>query len=109
MAEHSASGTNLKFADIIADPAIRKRWEKVRRYFFLRESTYDMSNRCNIRCEGCYYFTGEKQFAQKVADHAQWHRLMAEEKDRGITFAVLAGAEPSLVPDLCRIVTKRFR
>ncbi|HHD64359.1 MAG TPA: radical SAM protein, partial [Desulfobulbaceae bacterium] len=36
-----------KFSDIIADPVIRKRWEKVRRYFFLRESTYDMSNRCN--------------------------------------------------------------
>ena len=43
-----------KFADIIADPAIKSRWEKVRRYFFLRESTYDMTSRCNIRCNGCY-------------------------------------------------------
>lgn len=92
-----------KFSDIIADPRIRERWEKVRRWFFLRESTYDMSNRCNIRCEGCYYFTGEKQFAAEIDDEQAWRTLMQGEKERGITFAVLAGAEPSLVPNLCRI------
>ncbi len=48
-----------KFSDIIADPAIKERFEKVRKYFFLRESTYDMSNRCNLRCEGCYYYAGD--------------------------------------------------
>jgi len=92
-----------KFGDIIAIPAIRERWEKVRRYFFLRESTYDMTHRCNIRCEGCYYFNGEKQFAAENGDESAWRQLMAAEKARGITFAVLAGAEPSLVPQLCRV------
>lgn len=92
-----------KFADIIAIPAIRERWEKVRRYFFLRESTYDMTHRCNIRCDGCYYFNGEKQFAAENGDETAWRHLMTREKERGITFAVLAGAEPSLVPQLCRI------
>ena len=90
-----------KFSEIIADPVIRERWEKVRRYFFLRESTYDMSNRCNIRCEGCYYFNGEKQFAEENRDPEAWRQLLAAEKARGITFVVLAGAEPSLVPELC--------
>ena len=41
-----------RFADILADPAIKERWEQVRKFFFLRESTYDMTRRCNIRCEG---------------------------------------------------------
>jgi MoaA/NifB/PqqE/SkfB family radical SAM enzyme len=92
-----------KFSDIIADPIIRERWEKVRRYFFLRESTYDMSNRCNIRCEGCYYFVGEKQFADENNSQADWQKLLESEKERGITFVVLAGAEPSLVPELCAV------
>lgn len=92
-----------KFSDIIADPAIRERWEKVRKYFFLRESTYDMSNRCNIRCEGCYYFIGEKQFADENTDEEAWRQLLEAEKERGITFVVLAGAEPSLVPQLCEV------
>ena len=92
-----------KFSEIIADPVIRERWDKVRKYFFLRESTYDMSNRCNIRCEGCYYFAGEKQFAEENRDPAAWRQLLEAEKKRGITFVVLAGAEPSLVPELCEV------
>ncbi len=91
-----------KFSDIIADPAIKARWEKVRRFFFLRESTYDMTCRCNIRCDGCYYYAGEKQFAAENTEQDSWRRLMESEKERGITFVVLAGAEPALVPDLCR-------
>lgn len=92
-----------KFAELIAPPEVRARWEKVRRYFFLRESTYDMSNRCNIRCNGCYFYEGEKQFASENREPDAWRNLMREEKARGITFVVLAGAEPSLVPDLCQV------
>ncbi len=99
----TAPRPSYKFADIIADSAIQERWEKVRRYFFLRESTYDMTSRCNIRCDGCYYYAGEKQFAGENKDQQQWRRLMVSEKERGITFVVLAGAEPALVPELCQV------
>lgn len=91
-----------KFSEIIADPVIRERWEKVRKYFFLRESTYDMTNRCNIRCDGCYYYEGEKQFARENNNPDEWRALMEGEKKRGVTYVVLAGAEPSLVPELCQ-------
>ncbi|WP_028580060.1 radical SAM protein [Desulfogranum japonicum] len=93
----------FKFSDIIADPKIRERWEKVRRYFFLRESTYDMTSRCNIKCDGCYYYAGEKQFATANTSPEYWRGLMESEKERGITFVVLAGAEPALVPELCQV------
>ncbi|RJR28850.1 MAG: radical SAM protein [Desulfobacteraceae bacterium] len=94
---------NWKFSDILAEPVIRKRWEKVRKYFFLRESTYDMTNRCNVRCDGCYYYEGEKQFAKESRDADAWRSLMQSERARGITYVVLAGAEPSLVPELCQV------
>jgi hypothetical protein len=54
-----------KFSDLIADPRVRQRWERCGATFFLRESTYDMTRRCNIRCDGCYYFEGEKQHAEE--------------------------------------------
>ena len=95
------SNKEWKFSEILADHEIRARWEKVRQYFFLRESTYDMANRCNIRCEGCYYYEGDKQSARENNDPAAWRDLMRAEKARGITYVVLAGAEPSLVPELC--------
>ncbi len=107
-AKRAAAITNLpdrewKFSDILADKKIRDRWQKVRQYFFLRESTYDMSNRCNIRCEGCYYYEGDKQFARENTDPEAWRHLMRTEKERGITYVVLAGAEPSMVTDLCEV------
>ncbi len=89
-----------KFSELLANPEVKARWEKVRKHFFLRESTYDMSNRCNIRCDGCYYYEGEKQFAGENEDAEAWRKLMQAEKARGITYVVLAGAEPSLVPQL---------
>ncbi|MEA2039453.1 MAG: radical SAM protein [Thermodesulfobacteriota bacterium] len=97
------SENKWKFSDLIADPEMGERWEKVRKYFFLRESTYDMTNRCNIKCEGCYYYMGDKQFAKENRDPEAWRKLMKQEKARGITYVVLAGAEPSLVPELCDI------
>lgn len=99
----SLSDKEWKFSDILSDQKIRNRWEKVRKFFFLRESTYDMTNRCNVRCEGCYYFKGDKQIAKENGDPNAWRNLMQREKARGITFVVLAGAEPSLVPELCEV------
>jgi len=96
------SGPEHKFSAIIADPAVKERFARVRKYFFLRESTYDMTNRCNIRCEGCYYFQGDKQHADENKNPDHWRSLMEAEKERGITFVVLAGAEPSYVPELCK-------
>jgi len=91
-----------RFKDILADETVRERWEKVQQYFFLRESTYDMTNRCNLQCDGCYYYEGDKQFAQETKSTASWRGLMRAEKERGITYVVLAGAEPALVPELLR-------
>jgi MoaA/NifB/PqqE/SkfB family radical SAM enzyme len=92
-----------KFSEILADHKIRDRWKKVRKYFFLRESTYDMANRCNIKCEGCYYYEGDKQFARENRDPQAWRDLMRAEKERGITYVVLAGAEPSMAAELCEV------
>lgn len=99
----AANDQGWKFADILAQPGVKGRWEKVRQYFFLRESTYDMTSRCNIQCDGCYYYEGEKQHTQDNRSENDWRELMQAERKRGITFVVLAGAEPSLTPSLCRI------
>jgi MoaA/NifB/PqqE/SkfB family radical SAM enzyme len=91
------------FKEILAQAQVGERFEKVRKYFFLRESTYDMTSRCNLRCEGCYFYEGDKQHTQDERDPLRWRALLEAEKARGITFVVLAGAEPGLVPELCQV------
>ncbi len=92
----------VTFKQILSSPEVNDRWLKVKEYFFLRESTYDMTSRCNLRCEGCYYYEGDKQNTTDERDPTKWRALLEAEKERGITFVVLAGAEPSLVPELCK-------
>jgi MoaA/NifB/PqqE/SkfB family radical SAM enzyme len=88
------------FAELLQHPDIAERFARVRKYFYLRESTYDMTRRCNVRCDGCYYYEGDKQKAVDNVDPEAWRELFRAEKARGITFVVLAGAEPALVPAL---------
>jgi MoaA/NifB/PqqE/SkfB family radical SAM enzyme len=89
-------------AYIAADPALRGRYErakalrKVARY----SNNYDMTSRCNLSCEGCYYFEGDDyKRSKEVADLAQWKALFEAEAARGVTFANFVGAEPSLVQE----------
>jgi hypothetical protein len=59
--------------------------------------SYDISTRCNLKCEGCFYFDGSQddQLNDDGSDH-DWDQFFAAEAARGVNFAMLAGAEPAL-------------
>lgn len=90
----------MGFTDFLQVPELAERYQKVRKFFFLKESTYDITSICQLRCEGCYYFEGGKDNVQDNRDPEAWRAFFEEEKRRGITFAVLAGAEPALAPEV---------
>ena len=46
---------------------------------------------------------GISSLPREIGDVEAWRRLMQAEKARGITYVVLAGAEPSLVPELLKV------
>ncbi|MCB1340435.1 MAG: hypothetical protein KDK24_05090 [Pseudooceanicola sp.] len=79
-------------------PSTAQRMAELRRWLFrLKSSSYDVSNECNLTCEGCLYFARPAgQRREKGTDAAAWDRLFAQEAARGINFVYLAGAEPSL-------------
>jgi len=90
----------VSFTDFLSNPQLAERYRKVRQYFYLKESAYDVTSACQLRCDGCYYFEGEKSHVKDNRDPAAWRAFFEEEKARGITYVVLAGAEPSLVPKI---------
>lgn len=74
-----------------------------RRLGRLRGSNYDISNTCNLTCEGCLYFAREGELPVETPDtDRDWELLFEQEAARGVNFAYLAGAEPSLVPNRIR-------
>jgi organic radical activating enzyme len=90
----------MSFVEYLEKPELAERYNKVRRHFYLRESAYDVTSACQLRCEGCYYFQGDKYTMTDQKDPQEWHAFFQREKARGITYVVLAGAEPALVPKI---------
>lgn len=92
----------MSLMTLLEIPELKERYTKVKAYFFLRESAYDVTSVCQLRCDGCYYFEGDKYKVTDNRDPAAWRELLHRERERGITYVNLAGAEPSLVPQVLR-------
>jgi organic radical activating enzyme len=66
----------------------------------IRSSEYHLTNACNIRCEGCWFFEFDfdKQ-SKEPTDIRVWRRFAAEQAESGVTSALLIGGEPTLFPE----------
>jgi hypothetical protein len=89
-------------AFLTEDPALAPRYARAREFrrILRKVSNFDLTSRCNLRCEGCFYFDGDdyKQ-ATEQEDLAAWRAFFEDQASRGVTFASLAGAEPALEQD----------
>ena len=66
----------------------------------IRSSIYDVTNRCNLRCKGCFFFSsGEHEAAKEEMDITRWEAFVDKEKARGVNLAILIGGEPTLCMD----------
>ena len=51
----------------------------------IRSSIYDVTDRCNLRCKGCFFFSsGEHEVAKEETDINKWHQFIEKEMDRGV-------------------------
>ncbi|TFH40546.1 MAG: radical SAM protein, partial [Chrysiogenales bacterium] len=66
----------------------------------IRSSIYDVTNNCNLRCKGCFFFSSDEH--KKSPDEPnirKWEEFVEKEKDRGVNLAILIGGEPTLYLD----------
>lgn len=86
-------------------------YERYRRIASLniRSSIYDVTNRCNLRCKGCFFFSsGEHEAAPEEMDIKKWEVFIDKEKERGVNLAILIGGEPTLCLDRVEAFYKRL-
>ncbi|MGK4005888.1 radical SAM protein [Sorangium sp. So ce1036] len=66
----------------------------------VRSSEYLLTNACNIRCEGCWFFEHDFDKGTRELKSVDDVREFAKrERERGITYAIIIGGEPTLIPE----------
>jgi organic radical activating enzyme len=75
----------------------------------MRSSIYDVTNRCNLRCKGCFFFSSdEHKAAPEEMDIARWEAFVEKEQARGVNLAILIGGEPTLHLDRVEAFYRRL-
>ena len=74
----------------------------------IRSSIYDVTNKCNLRCKGCFFFSSNEHLKSKEEeDVKKWEEFVDREKERGVNLAILIGGEPTLFFDRVEAFYKR--
>ena len=89
----------MKTVSSLLDDHWYQRYKKISK-LNIRSSIYDVTNRCNLRCKGCFFFSsGEDKVAVEEMDLKNWEKFIGQEKGRGVNLAILIGGEPTLCLD----------
>lgn len=76
-------------------PAYTRAREIIRRY--RTSGYYEITARCNLKCEGCYYFESEGGIPEgEETDLARWDEFFRSEQARGVSMGYFVGAEPAI-------------
>ncbi len=98
----------MKTVSSLLDETWHERYRKIAS-LNIRSSIYDVTNRCNLRCKGCFFFSsGEHEAAPEEMDLAKWHAFVEREKERGVNLAILIGGEPTLYLDRVEAFYRRL-
>ncbi len=86
---------------LAGDEVLARRLEAVRRFAgSVRASEYHVTNACNIRCKGCWFYEyGHDKTAGEAKSLDDWKAFIESQRRQNITAALLIGGEPALFPD----------
>jgi hypothetical protein len=98
----------MKTVSSLLDEHWYERYKKISK-LNIRSSIYDVTNRCNLRCKGCFFFSSdEHKAASEQMDIDQWDAFVDKEMARGVNLAILIGGEPTLCLDRMEVFYKRL-
>ncbi|NEX20752.1 radical SAM protein [Thiorhodococcus mannitoliphagus] len=98
----------MKTVSSLLDPEWYERYKRISK-LNIRSSIYDVTDRCNLRCKGCFFFSSnEHKAASEEKDVTKWEAFVESEMGRGVNLAILIGGEPTLCPDRIEAFYKRL-
>ena len=81
----------------LQDPFLNRLYKDIRQAGAMRSISVDLTNECNIRCAGCYYFSEEMDKVKMPLDENKFDLFIKNELARGTNFVTIVGGEPSYV------------
>jgi len=117
-AQHSSRrdanrATTARLAELLRDdPPLAKRLQDVTRFARrIRVSEYHLTNACNIRCKGCWFFEyGHDKETREAKDLADWERFVIRERDeRRVNAALVIGGEPAMFLDRLQVFARHMK
>lgn len=95
---------------LIESPELAARYDRAKGVVraFRRPAFYEVSTRCNLKCEGCYYFSDDQRAVKEERDPAVWEEFFRAEGERGVTMAYFVGAEPALEQERLIAASRHF-
>lgn len=98
----------MKTVSSLLDKEWYERYKRISK-LNIRSSIYDVTNQCNLRCKGCFFFfSDEHKAAAEEMDVKKWEAFIEREKERGVNLAILIGGEPTLHLDRVEAFYKRL-
>lgn len=88
-----------RIEEYIADPVLRRMYDDIRAMGAVRPIQVDLTHACNLRCQGCYFFSEglDAHKAPKPSEEAEFDAFIEREKARRTNYVTILGGEPSLM------------
>ncbi len=93
----------------LQDPFLNRLYKEIRKAGSMKSISLDLTDECNIRCAGCYYFSEEMDNVKTPTDESQFDSFIQNELERGTNFVTIVGGEPSLRLDRLKKIYDNFK
>ncbi len=94
--------------EYLRDPLLATLMTEIKAAGPIRSSLLDITHKCNLRCDGCYYFSQEMDQYRRQDDESAFDRFIEMEKARDVNMLTIVGGEPALEIARLRKLAKHF-
>src|SRR5690349_22808997 len=100
-----------KINEVLGTGSLRERFDRIVRFSRqVRVSEYHVTNACNIRCKGCWFFEyGHDDATRENKDLATLAEFLQHERTvRKVNTALVIGGEPTLFPERIEVFVEKM-
>lgn len=93
----------------LEDPFLSAIMNEIKDAGAIKSSLIDITHKCNLRCEGCYFFEEEMDSHKKMESEEEFDAFIESERQRGTNMFTVVGGEPAYEIERLKKLAKHFK